>query len=260
MPFPPLAVPIPRNIRLQKRIRRLDQQIQSVIEARKRSPLQGDILHVLIENNDRQQVIDEVMTFILAGHHTTASALSFALYLLIQYPEAHQRLLQEVQGVLADQPLSQDTIHQLSYGRNVIMETLRLYPISFGLARKCVEDDVINGHKIPKGTTILMAPYFTHRHPDFWPDPERFDPDRFSEERGGAKHKLAYFPFGAGPRQCIGNYFAMVEAVIILARICQRYDICATSSQQPKIKYHVALGLGDFPVQFKKRGVPDMCC
>ena len=171
-----------------------------------------------------QQVRDEVMTLIAAGHETTSNALCWTLLLLAQHPDMEARLRQEYTRVLGGRAVQIEDLPQLPLGRMVLEESMRLYPPAWAFARYAIDEDEIGGYTIPKGTYILMFPATTHRHPDFWEQPDVFDPERFAPERSAGRHRFAYFPFGGGPRICIGNQFALTETQLILATILPRYQ------------------------------------
>ena len=256
LPFPPLAVPIPRNRRLKQKIDLLDGHIMRVIEGRKAQPLSGepDVLQTLIDHNDPQQVRDELMTLIIAGYQTTSLSLSFAWSLLAQHPHAEQKLREEIERVVGDKSLAEVDLAGLQYARAVFMETLRLYPSTFGLIRQAEQNDEICGHRVSKGEIICMAPYFTHRHVGFWKDPERFEPERFLAGGSRPEHKFAYVPFGGGPHQCMGNHFALVEAVVILVMFLQRYTIrYAQAGFQPEVLALAAMKMRELPMVFEPR-------
>jgi cytochrome P450 len=247
-PFPPLGVPTPRNRRLQATIRELDTIIEGIIsERRKQHTGTGDLLSILLQTRDEEtgegmtdrQVRDEVMTLLLAGHETTATALTWTWYLLSQHPRVEDRLHTELDEVLAGQPPSVEHLPRLPYTRMILEETLRLYPPTFSLSRRALVDDEIGGYTLPAKSTILLCPYTTHRHPAFWEDPDEFNPERFLPERAAARPHFAYFPFGGGPRQCIGNQFALMEAQLILATIAQRYRLRLAS--QHRVEAEVVL-------------------
>jgi cytochrome P450 len=254
-PFPPIAVPIPRNRRLQQKIALVDRHIWRIIEERRLHPQpEADILQTLIECNEPRQVRDEMLTLVLAGYQTTAQTLSFAWSLLAQHPTAMQKLYDEIEQVLHGRNLSVDDLSKFVYARHILMETLRLYPPSFGLIRESVQEDEIFGHKVAAHTVVCMAPYYTHRHPLFWEDPESFDPDRFLPERGGIKHRYAYVPFGGGPHQCLGNHFAIQEALIILIMVAQRYHVrFADPSFQPEVRALAMMKMRELPMVFEER-------
>jgi cytochrome P450 len=172
-----------------------------------------------------QQVHDEVMTLLLAGHETVSIALTWTWYLLSQHPAVERRLHAELDEVLGGQMPTVDHLAKLSYTRMVLEEALRLYPPAWIFARKALADDEIGSYFIPANSMIVLSPYVTHRHPAFWEDPEAFDPERFTPERSASRPHYAYFPFGGGPRLCIGSNFALMEMQLILATIAQRYKL-----------------------------------
>ena len=226
--------PTRRNRQYWQALRELDAIVYNIIETRrKQSEAPDDLLTMLLEARDEdtgeqmtnQQLRDEVMTIYLAGHETTANALSWAYYLLGLHPDLHQRLQDEVDTVLQGRTPTVEDLPNLQYTRQVIDETLRLYPTAWTISRTPLQPDEIGGYAIPAGSVVAMSMYLTHRHPDFWADPEKFDPDRFTPERSAQRHPYAYLPFSAGPRQCIGNSFALMEAQLILPMIEQRYRL-----------------------------------
>lgn len=169
-----------------------------------------------------QQLRDEVMTLFLAGHETTANALSWTWYLLAQHPEVEAKLRAELQAVLGDRlPTAQD-VPRLPYTERVVLESMRLYPPVYGFSRQAVQPCTIGGFAIPAGTTLIMAQWVLHRDPRWFTDPERFDPDRWTPEFQKQLPKYVYIPFGAGPRVCIGNSFSMMEAILVLAVLAPR--------------------------------------
>ncbi len=172
-----------------------------------------------------EEVRNQVVTIFMAGHETTALALTWTWYLLSQHPAAEAKLHAELAAVLGGRTPRHEDLAKLPYTRMVIEESMRLYPPAHTLSRTAIGDDEVLGHRIPKGSQILIVPWLLHRHPKLWEDPGRFDPERFSPERSAARHRFAYIPFGAGPRICIGAAFAMAEAMLILATIAQRYRL-----------------------------------
>ena len=172
-----------------------------------------------------QEVRDQVITIFMAGHETTALALTWTWYLLSQHPAVEARLHAELDAVLGGRLPRHEDLARLPYSRMVIEESMRLYPPAHTISRQAIGDDVVLGHGIPARAAIIIAPWLLHRKPAIWDDPQRFDPERFSPERSAARHRFAYIPFGAGPRICIGMAFAMAEAVLILATIAQRYRL-----------------------------------
>jgi cytochrome P450 len=191
----------------------------------------GDLLSMLIEARDDDgqpmsdaQLRDEVITLFIAGHETTANAVTWALYLLSRHSEAEARLREEL-ATLGGRPPSVRDLQKLPYLEMVVKESMRLYPPAGGATRQPIGDVVLGGYTIPKGSNIAISSYAMHRDPEFFAEPERFDPERFSTEREAHIPKYAYLPFGAGPRVCIGNVFAMMESRIILATILQRWKL-----------------------------------
>jgi cytochrome P450 len=170
-------------------------------------------------------VRDEVLTLLLAGHETTAVALTWTWYLLSQHHEVERRLHAELDTVLAGRLPTVEHLDALPYTRMVIQEAMRLYPPVFGFTRFTIDSDEISGYSIPANSVVFLSAYCTHRHPAFWEKPEMFDPERFTPERSAGRPRFAYFPFGGGPRQCIGNAFAMMEAQLVLATVAQRYAL-----------------------------------
>jgi cytochrome P450 len=232
-PLPPLGFPTPRNLRIQQSIRTLDGVVQDIITERRQGDHKGDLLSMLLLARDEEtgegmndrQVRDEVMTLLLAGHETTSNALSWTWYLLSQHPDAESRLHTELEQVLGGRIPAVEDLPRLPYTRMVLEEALRLYPPAVGFNRKALAEDEVGGYVVPANTLIWLSPYTTHRHPDFWENPEVFDPERFSPERSAGRPHFAHFPFGGGPRLCIGSNFAMMEAQLILATIAQRYQL-----------------------------------
>ena len=236
LPFPPLRVPTPRNRRLLAGLGTLNTVVYAIIEERRKQPADtdaADLLGMLLSARDEetgegmsdQQVRDEMLTLLLAGHETTATALTWTWYLLAQHPEVERRLHTELETVLAGREPSVEDLDALPYTRMVIQEALRLYPPAFGFTRFAVTEDEMGGYPIAANSVIFLSAYCTHRHPPCWEKPEVFDPERFTPERSAGRPRFAYFPFGGGPRQCIGNAFAMMEAQLVLATVAQRYAL-----------------------------------
>jgi cytochrome P450 len=165
------------------------------------------------------------MTMFLAGHETTATALAWAFYLLDRHPEVLAKATDEIVSVVGARAPAFEDLPRLVYTRRVWDEVLRLYPPFWRISRQAIDEDVVAGFRIPAGCAVLLSPYLTHRHPTFWPEAERFDPDRFLPEAAAARPRFAYFPYGGGPRICIGNAFANMEALIVLATVLPRYRL-----------------------------------
>ena len=191
----------------------------------------GDLLSMLLSAQDEddgtgmtdQQVRDEALTLFLAGHETTANVLAWGLYLLSQHPEVEARLHEEVDRVMVGEQSAMALFPQLPYTRQVVAETMRLYPPAHVLARELQEELVLGGYRLKRGGTVCFSPYIMHRDPRFWPEPERFNPDRWTPEEEAKRPRFTYFPFGGGPRICIGEQFAWMEAVLVLARLTQEW-------------------------------------
>ena len=249
--FPSLLfIPAPRNLRFLKARRQLDRVVLGIIESRRRGgDAADDLLSMMMEARDPEsgegmsdrQLRDEVMTFILAGHETTAVTLAWACLLLDQHPEVAERLRQEVGTVLAGRTPALTDLPRLELTRRVVDETLRLYPPVPVISRQSFAADEIGGYGIPAKSGVMLSPYVTHRHPDLWSAPERFDPDRFMPEHNAARPRFAYFPFGGGPRLCIGNEFALMEAQILLAMIVQRYRVERVPGREVQHEIRVTL-------------------
>ena len=172
-----------------------------------------------------EQLRDEVMTLFLAGQETTSNHLSWTLFLLSQHTVVRQAIHDEVKAELGDRVPTMNDVRRLVFVRRVIDESLRMFPAGWMAGRKAVESDQIVGHSVPAGSIVMMSPYVVHRHPDFWESPERFDPDRFSPERAEGRHRFAYWPFGGGPRLCVGQEFAILESTLALSMIHQRFEV-----------------------------------
>jgi cytochrome P450 len=251
-PFaPPLWVPTPRNLRFKQARVELDRVVYGMIENRRRSgPAEGDFLDLLLGAHEEgesgagmsdRQLRDEVMTFMLAGHETTAAALTWFWYSLAEHPEAASRIRRELDEVLGDRTPEASDLPGLEYLDQVIQEVMRLYPPVWITSRKALEDDEIGGYPVRAGTVVLLCQYSMHHHPDFWEDPERFDPERFSPQRSRGRHPFAYFPFGGGPRLCIGKHLAMMEIKLIAATIAQRYRLALVPSHPVKAEPLITL-------------------
>ena len=252
----------PRHRKVREAMELLDAIVFAIIDERRAHPerQRDDLLTMLLNARyddgsampDRQ-VRDEVMTLLVAGHETTANTLSWTWYLLAQSPQVVARLEAEVDALGGAAPAMAD-FPRLVYTDRVVQEAMRLYPSAWSISRRALADDVIGGYDIPAGAIVAMSPYTIHRRPDFWPDPERFDPDRFAPELVAARPRFAYFPFGGGARQCIGNYFALMESLIIIPTITQHFRFSPCWSEP--IEGHALVTLrprGGVPVAVEKR-------
>jgi cytochrome P450 len=233
----PPWVPTPKNARLKRAIGTLDRFVYGTIAARRSAADapsgRTDLLAMLMAARDEQtgqgmsdlQLRDEAVTNLIAGHETTANALTWAFYLLSQHPETFAKLKLELASVLGGRTPTAEDLPRLAYTRAVIEETMRLYPPAWMIGRAARKADVIGPFIIPAGTFVLVSPYVVHRHPRLWGNPEVFDPMRFVDGRSESVPKFSYLPFGGGQRFCIGANFAMMEAVLILATVAQRCQL-----------------------------------
>jgi cytochrome P450 len=228
-------LPSAQNRRFEAAIRTLDEVVYGMLAERRRHPegtrvAGDDLLGLLLRAQDEdtgermsdKQLRDEAMTIFLAGHETTANALAWTWYVLSKHPDVQRTLHAELRTVLGGRVPTLADLPQLRYTTMVINEALRLFPPVWGIGRTALQDDEIDGYHIPAGTIVAMSPYVTHRQPDLWPNPEGFDPERWTPEQPVDRPRFAYFPFGGGPRLCIGNNFALMELQLILATVAQR--------------------------------------
>ena len=227
-------IPTPHNIKWGRALKRLDRIVHDIIAARRRAgPDGGDILGRLLEARDEAtgegldatQIRDEVVTFMLAGLDTSAHALTWTLYLLATHPEIESRLAGHLAAHLNGAPATAADLPHLPYLKQVVQESMRLYPPVWAVARRAEREAVFGEHVLPANAYVSVVTWALHRHPEFWPDPERFEPDRFEPDRARARHSYCYLPFGAGPRTCIGAGMAMLETQLVLAQIVQRFRV-----------------------------------
>ena len=219
-----LQVPATRLKGFTKAKRRLDEVVFRMIRRRRKHPGKGDLLDMLLASeSDEQKLRDEVITIFLAGYETVANALTWTWYLLSQNPEAEQRLHREIDA-LGGRRLGMGDLKQLAYTEMVLAESMRLYPPAWAMGRKARQDFHLGEWFLPKGTTVLMSQWVTHRNARYYAEPLAFRPERFTAEAKAERARFSYFPFGAGPRQCIGESFAWMEAVLVLAAIAQRWQ------------------------------------
>jgi cytochrome P450 len=242
---PPLSWPTPGNRNFRRAIARLDATVYRIIDERRtHNQDRGDLLSMLLEAQDEddgsrmtdQQVRDEAMTLLLAGHDTTANALTWTWYLLMQHPHVYQRVRAEVDQVLAGRAPTMHDLAHLPYLLQVFKEALRLYPPAYIVARSVVRPIELDGYQLKPGMNIGICSYTLHRNPTYFPDPERFDPERWTPENEANIPRYAYLPFGAGPHVCIGNHFAMMEAQLVLATLVQRvtFDLVPGQTVEPE--------------------------
>jgi cytochrome P450 len=228
-------IPTPKNLKLKRALKRLNAVVYRMIAQARQDPQdRDDLLSMLLQAQDEEdnnspmtdsQVRDEVMTLFLAGHETTANALTWTWVQLSRNPAIVERLRQEIASVLGDRLPTAADYPALKYTEMVLAESMRLYPPAWIVGRRAIEDMELGGFSIPKGSILVMSQMLTHRDPRFWKDPETFDPLRFSPEEKAKRPAFAYFPFGAGPRGCIGEGFAWMEGVLVLATLAQKWRL-----------------------------------
>ena len=260
---PPASWPTPDNRRAARARRALYEVVDELIAHRQRAGADGeDLLSRLLlardpdtgEAMDLQQVRDEALIFLLAGHETTSTALTFTLHLLGRHPSEQQLVLDELDTVLDGRPPTLDDAPALERTAMAIKEAMRLYPPAYALGRLSVTENEVGGYSIPAGAYVVVSQFATHRHPQFWDDAEAFDPARFTPEREGARHSHAYFPFGGGPRACIGSHFAMLEATMAVALLLQRFRISSDQEDVPLDTEGITLRpKGAVPIQLAAR-------
>ncbi|HKR48983.1 MAG TPA: cytochrome P450 [Pseudonocardiaceae bacterium] len=234
----PATWPTRANRRAARAQRQLYEVVEGIIDRRRAASSAGeDLLSLLLRARDPDalgadalddaEIRDQVLIFLLAGHETTATTLTFALHLLGHHPDVQQRVRVEAERVLGtdDQRPTAERIAALGYTTQVVKEAMRLYPSAYAMGRQIPEGDVIDGYHIPPGADVIVSPWVTHRHPRVWEQPQRFDPDRFTPEQEKQRHRYAYLPFGGGPRACIGQYFSMLEATLATASIVRAFGL-----------------------------------
>ena len=238
----PESLPIPGNVRYRRAVRRLNELVYGIIKERRADQTdRGDLLSMLIAARDEdgeamsdEQLRDEVITLFLAGHETTALVLTWTWYLLSLHPEKEARLLTEVNDVLGSRTPTVDDIPRLRYTEMVVLESMRLYPPAYTFGREAVASCEIGGYHVPRGTTLFISPWVTHRDERYFKNSEDFEPERWEDDLIKRLPKLAYLPFGAGPRICIGNSFALLEATLLLATIARKFKLRLVSNQPVK--------------------------
>ncbi len=228
----PLSFPTTKNKTVNWAIRTVQEIIQYMVDERRKTGEQkDDLLAMLMEARDEEtgefmsdeQLRQETAIVIGAGQETTSNLLTWTFHILSEHPDIEERMIAEIDSTLQGRTPSMDDLHNLPYLRMLIDEVLRYFPPAWAIAaRNTLEDDEILGFHIPKNSTVFVVPFILHRDPRFWQDPERILPDRFCEEHTAERHKYAYLPFGAGPRKCIGNTFALIESQLILATLYQK--------------------------------------
>ena len=227
-------LPTPANMRVARAKDTFDRTIFTLIENRRASNVvRDDLLSMFLAADSEQtgdpvtnqELRDDLMTLIIAGHETTAMSIAWAFYLMSKNPQVAHALKQELDTVLGGRTPTFEDLSKLEYTTMVVQESMRIYPPFWSMSRTAIEDDELDGYHIPAGSSLMLCPYVVHRNPAYWENPEGFDPERFSPARSARQHEFAYFPFGGGPRSCIGRHFAMMEAQIVLAVLAQRYRL-----------------------------------
>lgn len=230
----PLWVPTPKNRRFVQAMAQLDDIVYRIIRERRSSDdTPNDLLSMLMNAYDSEsdsgltdeELRDEIMTIFTGGFETSAAVLGWTWYLVSQHPEVEQKLHSEIKAVLGERTPTLEDLTNLKYTKMVLSESMRLYPGAWVFTRTNLQTDEIGGYKIPSNSLIMISPYVTHRLSAFWENPEEFNPERFTREQIAARPRYAYYPFGAGQRQCIGEIFAMTEMQLVIAMVAQKYRL-----------------------------------
>jgi cytochrome P450 len=260
----PTWVPLPTSRLLKRAVGRLDKVIYGIIEQRRASgQMSGDLLSVFLQAHDDEgvgmtdrQLHDEIMTLFLAGHETTANVLSWTWFLLGQNPEVEEKLTKELGRVLGGRVPTLADLPRLVYTDTVLRESMRLYPPVWVIGRRALAPFRLGEYELPADTNVLISQLIMHRDARYFPEPLRFDPDRWSanDPRGASLPRFAYFPFGGGPRVCVGAGFGMMEAVLLLATIAQQFRIQIAPGQKVEVQPTVTLRpRNGIPVTLKRR-------
>jgi cytochrome P450 len=257
----PERIPTPGNLRVRRAIRRVDDILYGLIRERRTDGICGDLLSHLLEAKDEdgsrmtdKQLRDETMTLFLAGHDTTSLVLTWGWYVLARHPEVVHNLEAELRDVLGGRPPTMADLPRLRYTEMVVQEVMRLYPPAWVIGREAVAACEVGGWHIPAGGTVLLSQYVVHRDPRWYNEPERFRPERWADDLMKRLPKFAYFPFGGGPRVCIGNTFAQIEATLVLATIAQRFRFQRASDAEVKPRPAITLQPGG-PVELRLQRV-----
>lgn len=241
-------LPLPATRRFQRAKADLDSTIHRIIEEHKTSGDVGDLVSMLLLAQDEDGahmsdalVRDEALTIFLAGHETTANALTYTWHLLAQNPDAEAKLHAEIDAVLAGRDATLEDVGNLPYTAMVFAEAMRLFPPAWALGRRAIRECEILGYSIPKDAIVLVSQWTLHRDARFWPNPLQFDPERFSEDAKAARPKFAYFPFGSGPRTCIGESFAAMEGALLIATLAQKWRAVSLEARPLKLQPLITL-------------------
>ena len=242
-------LPLPANRRFRRAAQRLDKFIYKMIADRHARPTyQPDLLSVLVRMNEKspkkmtdQKIRDQILTFFLAGHETIATALTWTWYLLAENPDVTEKLHVELREVLNGRLPEVSDLENLTYAKMIFAESMRLYPPIWIIGRHALCDVNINGYFIPKGSYIHVSPFLMHRHPRYFPDPERFEPERWTAEAIAARPRFSYFPFGGGGSQCIGEGFAWTQALLIIATLASRWRMRLVAGHRIELEPQITL-------------------
>lgn len=238
-----------RDLKFAYRIRSLGGLVRELIARRRAHPQEHhfDFFGMALAARDKEtgetmsdkELVDEVLTLVVAGHETTASTLTWVWYMLGRHPQIQESLSVAARSLPADRVLGIDEMEAWTAGQQVIKETLRLCPPGWIMSRRAIAPDVLHGAPIGPGTDVFISPFFVHRHPEHWPEPEQFDPGRFTESANAARNRFAYIPFGVGPRHCIGEGLAMYEIAVHLAKLAARFRLTALDPAPPLIEARI---------------------
>jgi cytochrome P450 len=258
----PLWLPTPDNVSFRRALAIIDRLIVGLVTARQASrEMRGDLLDALLEARDDDgqpmppgELRDEAVSIFFAGHETSANALTWTTYLLSTHPEVFERLREEADRVIGDRLPTMEDVPKLEYAAMVIREVMRLYPPGWIYGRVAERDEVLRGHQIRKGDMLGICPLIAHRLPESWPDPERFDPERFAGDKTNSNRNFTYIPFGAGPHMCIGIHLAMAETQIVLAMLARRAKLTVDRPQNVRMLSKITLQVaGGLPVKVEMR-------
>jgi enediyne biosynthesis protein E7 len=254
----PMWIPTPKNRRFSKAIKALHEIVAQIVANHSDHDGTGsDLLSMLKQCGglgafSRSEVRDQIMTILLAGHETTANSIAWTCYLLSQHPTMWRRVSEEVTKVIGDRIPNQADVKDLVWMRMAYEEALRLFPPIWLIPRRTIRKDDLGGYEIPANSDVLVSPWVIHRHPDYWENPDVFNPERFSPEHVGKRPAYSYLPFGAGPRACIGTSFANTEALLVLAMITQKFRLELASgtrvAAEPSLTLRFRNGLYMIPV------------
>jgi cytochrome P450 len=259
----PMWLPTPDNFTFRRAMATIDRLVIGLATKRRKSgSARGDLLDGLLAARDaesgegmpEQEIRDELVAIFFAGHETTANALTWATHVISTHPDVFRRLREEADRVLGDRVPTAEDVPKLEYTTAVLRETMRLYPPGWITGRIADRDDVLRGHAIHKGDMLGICPLITHRLPEFWPDPERFDPERFVDDPSGGNRDFSYLPFGTGPHMCIGTHFAMMEAALMVAMIVRRGQLVVERPENARMRSTITLHVADgLPVRWESR-------